>query len=854
MEEGQCCKPDTVDAYCSYMGTCDSTGSYCVCVNSHFWASERCLVWHEDPDPHPEPSECPDLPMYPPSSSPTVVGATLCPTVLKVTTASPTLAPTFITTACNPGSRAYCHHRGTCSAAGDVCICDDKTHYWPSERCEVKHPGPELEEGQCCKPNMKDAYCSYLGTCDPTGSYCNCTEHFWAAERCEHWHEEVDPNPIPESCPEDPVFPPTSAPSSVPTVTYEPTAVPSIVSTSSTPTVLTGPCNPGSTSYCNHRGYCSEEGDGCVCFDPIHYWPSEQCSTKHSKPELKEGHCCKPNSRDEYCSYKGVCHSSGQYCECDSSEFWASEGCSTYHAPPTQDPNPDTCPGTTSSPSASPSGAPSSRPSLPPSGAPSSAPSRVPSGAPTRVPSSLPTAAPSFSPSSLPSHPPSRPPTSSPSSAPSSAPTSCLPGDRLPCSNLGACSADSTGCDCDDPLHYWPSEHCAVFHEGPELLPGQFCSPGERDYYCSWLGKCDESGAACECDDPAHRSSSDRCSSWSPQPTDSPSDQLCETGDRGVCHNRGTCDSSTGENVCTCDDPLHYWSSERCEVKHLGGEVPEASCCVPHQRDYYCSWLGECDASGRVCQCDDPLHYWSSERCQSWHPGEDPSPPSATDSCPDLLFEESLSSESSAGVLGMPSTVFYCVVFVVVGVAVLAVLVARRHYSSSLEDDHPRDSQFTYDDAIKSNKSIIEMKSPYQEGGAAAALGKALKRGSSLMSSGFDYENVGDEGDGSLFMQESPYVTAQKEEEEVLSKPSNFTYDDVTHSDSLFEMQSPYETAREQEEMELAKPSNFSYDDVCRNPSLFSTDNELLVDSKGEEVVVDATGENLELNNSEINI
>ena len=134
LEEGQCCKPGTVDAYCSWTGTCNFNGSWCECTSGHFWASERCAVYHDTPDPDPEPLYCP--PLFPPSAAPTEF------TSNAPTSSHPTLAPTFITTECIPGTRGYCHDKGTCSEAGDVCECDDPLHYWPSERCSIENPGP----------------------------------------------------------------------------------------------------------------------------------------------------------------------------------------------------------------------------------------------------------------------------------------------------------------------------------------------------------------------------------------------------------------------------------------------------------------------------------------------------------------------------------------------------------------------------------------------------------------------------------------------------------------------------------------------------------------------------------------
>jgi len=42
--------------------------------------------------------------------------------------------------------------------------------------------------------------------------------------------------------------------------------------------------------------------------------------------------------------------------------------------------------------------------------------------------------------------------------------------------------------------------------------------PGERDYYCGWVGVCDDSGMECVCDNPGHRLPSERCQTYHPIP------------------------------------------------------------------------------------------------------------------------------------------------------------------------------------------------------------------------------------------------------------------------------------------------------------------------------------------------
>ena len=686
-----------------------------------------------------------------------------------------------------------------------------------------------------------------MGTCDSNGLWCNCyNPHFWSSERCAYWHDDTDPDPQPDECPPPLDFFPTVVPTSEPTFTWKPSNVPS-----ASPTYFRDPCNPGSRGYCSNRGFCSETGE-CECDDPLHYWPSELCSTYHPGPELEDGQCCTPGKVGYYCSWIGRCHDNGEWCICPSG-FWAEEGCSTWHNTSDPNPEPDLCPGATyppsGQPSNQPSGEPTTLPSNEPSGQPSCYPTSKPSGVPTAVPSGQPTPVPTANPSHIPTTgpptaSPSSPPSSNPSNSPSSCPTSvpttvpptvaptiCIPGDRSACNNNGVCGLDSGGCECDDSEHYWPSEQCSTFHDGPELQPGQYCSPGDRNSYCSWLGVCSDDGLTCLCDDPEHRSSFDRCSTYEPPPP--PSTGLCVSGDRAPCHNKGTCDSSTGENICTCDDPDHYWSSDFCSIMHFGSELADGDCCIPGERDYYCSWLGDCDASGEFCHCDTD-HRWASERCEIWHSDSDPEPPSEGDDCPLMIFDDgpTTSSSDNEAVLGLSSSIFYALVFCVAGLLVLAAFVLHRRQEVNMED---RDSNFTYDDALGGGNGNFNSKSPYLATKAADTLNKVglEKAGEYIRNKSFGYEGM-DEHNGGIQM------TSQVDEE--FSKPSNFSYDDVSTKESMFEEKSPLEVAKEEEMQKLEHPSNFSYDDAVRDGSVqFSNENSLHVKKEAEKLGLLAT-------------
>jgi hypothetical protein len=87
---------------------------------------------------------------------------------------------------CTPGDRTFCYNHGYCNSAGNGCDCDDPFHYWPSDQCIVAHEGPQLEAGQCCMPGATDAYCSYTGTCNANGRWCDCISSIRALFHLAH--------------------------------------------------------------------------------------------------------------------------------------------------------------------------------------------------------------------------------------------------------------------------------------------------------------------------------------------------------------------------------------------------------------------------------------------------------------------------------------------------------------------------------------------------------------------------------------------------------------------------------------------------------------------------------------------
>lgn len=291
--------------------------------------------------------------------------------------------------------------------------------------------------------------------------------------------------------------------------------------------------------------------------------------------------------------------------------------------------------------------------------------------------------------------------TAAPSLSPTTSPTvsttrysDCVDGDRSYCSNRGHCVAETGRCECDDHLHYWPSENCKTWHDGRELAEGWFCYPDTVDQYCSWMGVCSSDGLMCECFDSEHRISADRCYNWhlddgseatlAPTPQSDNVPDVCVSGDRGYCHNKGVCVSP--ERGCACDDPGRYWASEHCAVKHWGPELQSDECCSPHSVDIYCSWMGVCGSDGLTCSCFDHQHRSGHDRCQMWYDNVTrlgaSSALSVGGSCPAVMEvpgEEDGSSKSSSGSSNKKSplsTMQWMTVGATVGCLILVSLVA----------------------------------------------------------------------------------------------------------------------------------------------------------------------------------
>lgn len=140
------CTPNVINKECNFMGKCNSNGTSCECFDSHRRSEDRCLFWNSE---------------------------------IKIINGSQK---------CQPGDRNKCHNRGKCSNFIDLCICDDKLHYWSVDDCLTYH------EEKFCVPNSVDEYCNWQGRCNQNGTICNCfdNDHRISEDRCLNWYQSVD--------------------------------------------------------------------------------------------------------------------------------------------------------------------------------------------------------------------------------------------------------------------------------------------------------------------------------------------------------------------------------------------------------------------------------------------------------------------------------------------------------------------------------------------------------------------------------------------------------------------------------------------------------------------------------------
>jgi hypothetical protein len=107
---------------------------------------------------------------------------------------------------CVVGDNEYCNDNGYCVSSGEECACWDEAHYWSSEQCSTYQHGPELEDpSDCCVPGKVDYYCSWMGECAGDGESCIChdMDHYWPSDRCQQYHDGPDTaTPVSDTCPE----------------------------------------------------------------------------------------------------------------------------------------------------------------------------------------------------------------------------------------------------------------------------------------------------------------------------------------------------------------------------------------------------------------------------------------------------------------------------------------------------------------------------------------------------------------------------------------------------------------------------------------------------------------------------
>lgn len=103
---------------------------------------------------------------------------------------------------------------------------------------------------------------------------------------------------------------------------------------------LAGACQPGDTSFCNSQGRCDAQGAGCICDDPEHYSPEDDC--RNWRQYVPSGDTfCDPGDRGP-CHDNGACDANGHRCVCDDAEHYTPfDDCSHRWDRAPQPPDPD---------------------------------------------------------------------------------------------------------------------------------------------------------------------------------------------------------------------------------------------------------------------------------------------------------------------------------------------------------------------------------------------------------------------------------------------------------------------------------------------------------------------------------
>jgi len=148
---------------------------------------------------------------------------------------------------CEPGDTNFCHSQGRCDDQGAGCVCTDPEHYSPEDQC--RNWRQYVPNGETfCDPGDRGP-CHDHGACAADGNRCVCDDpaHYTPFDDCSHRWDRAPQPPDPEA-PEWPH------------------------------------CEPGARAICHGNGACNHDGTACVCDDPNHYRPDDDCNFWHQGP------------------------------------------------------------------------------------------------------------------------------------------------------------------------------------------------------------------------------------------------------------------------------------------------------------------------------------------------------------------------------------------------------------------------------------------------------------------------------------------------------------------------------------------------------------------------------------------
>jgi hypothetical protein len=172
--------------------------------------------------------------------------------------------------------------------------------------------------------------------------------------------------------------------------------------------------------------------------------------------------------------------------------------------------------------------------------------------------------------------------------------------------------------------------------DDPKPEPSEECEEGS----CSGRGSCDDSSGEveCDCDEGYEGNHCESCDdSHLREGADCVPIALCTTS---TCGSNGTCSDDPGTAVCTCDEGYEGAACEGC----ASGFHDEAGTCVVNEEcaPSQCGTHGSCDDSSGIasCSCNTGYGGASCEACASgYHPGPSGScvanQACSTNSCPE---------------------------------------------------------------------------------------------------------------------------------------------------------------------------------------------------------------------------